>query len=70
MMAAIEKVATVNADGDLEIDEAKLIAEVAKADYAGASGQIQFNEVGDRIVAPGVVNQIDQVTDGALKRIQ
>jgi branched-chain amino acid transport system substrate-binding protein len=70
MMAAIEKIATVDADGNLVIDEGKLIAEVRKADYAGASGQIQFNEVGDRIVAPGVVNQIDQVTDGALKRIQ
>lgn len=70
LFAAIEKIATLDADGNLVIDEGKLIAEIRNTDYAGASGQIQFNEVGDRIVAPGVVNQIDQVTDGALKRIQ
>jgi branched-chain amino acid transport system substrate-binding protein len=70
MLAAIEKVATVDADGNLIIDVDELIAEIAATNYAGASGQIQFNDVGDRIVAPGVVNRIDQVKNNALERIQ
>jgi branched-chain amino acid transport system substrate-binding protein len=70
VMAAIEKVATVDGDGNLVIDRQKLIDAVKATKYAGASGQIEFNDVGDRLVTPGVVNRIDQVKNGALERIQ
>jgi branched-chain amino acid transport system substrate-binding protein len=66
---AIEAAGTVNADGDLEIDQAKMIAFVAGIDYTGPSGQIIFNDVGDRRVDPGAVNQIDQVKEGKLEKV-
>jgi branched-chain amino acid transport system substrate-binding protein len=69
LMAAIEEVAVLDGE-DLVIDEAKLIAAVKATKYAGASGQIEFDDVGDRVVVAGVVNRIDQVKTGALERIQ
>jgi hypothetical protein len=35
-----------------------------------ASGNIKFQADGDRDIASGATNQIDQVKDGALTRIQ
>lgn len=70
IMAAIEEVGEVDADGNLVINKQDLLEAIRSADYAGASGQIQFNDVGDRVVAPGVVNRIDQVTNNALERLQ
>lgn len=69
MLAAIEQVATVDASGNLVIDKDKLIAAVRAVDYKGASGEIRFNDVGDRTVV-GAVNEIDQVTNGKFARVQ
>ena len=69
ILAAIEKVATVDASGNLVIDKDKLIAAARATKIDGAAGHIEFNEVGDRTVI-GVVNRIDQVKDGKLTRIQ
>jgi branched-chain amino acid transport system substrate-binding protein len=69
VLAAIEKVATLDASGDLVIDKDALIAAVKATNYTGPSGQIQFNDVGDRTVV-GAVNEIDQVKDGKLTRVQ
>ncbi|TAK56900.1 MAG: branched-chain amino acid ABC transporter substrate-binding protein [Dehalococcoidia bacterium] len=69
VLAALDKVATVDANGDLVIDKDKLIAAVRATDYTGTSGKIQFNDVGDRTVV-GAVNEIDQVKDGKLTRVQ
>jgi branched-chain amino acid transport system substrate-binding protein len=69
VLDAIAEVATVDADGNLVIDKDALIAAVRKVDYKGASGEIQFNDVGDRLVV-GAVNEIDQVKDGKLSRVQ
>ena len=70
ILAAIEKVAVVNSAGDLEIDRDKLIEAVRATKTSGASGEISFNEVGDRVVTAGVINRIDQVKNNALERIQ
>jgi len=71
IMAAIEKVATTNAGGDLVIDKDALIAAVkATSNYSGASGIITFDAKGDRIVTAGTVNRIDQVKSGKLERVQ
>jgi len=69
MLTAIEQVATVDGSGNLVIDKQKLIDAVRASKANGASGQISFNDVGDRTVV-GVVNRIDQVTGGKLVRIQ
>lgn len=69
ILNAIEQVATVNANGDLVIDKDQLIAAVKAVNYQGASGQIQFNDVGDRTVV-GAVNEIDQVKSGKFVRVQ
>ena len=69
VLAAIEKVATVDSSGNLVIDKDALIAAVKATNYTGPSGQIQFNDVGDRTVV-GAVNEIDQVKDGKLTRVQ
>jgi branched-chain amino acid transport system substrate-binding protein len=69
VLAAIDKVGTVDASGNLVIDKDKLIAAVRATNYTGPSGQIQFNDVGDRTVV-GAVNEIDQVKSGKLSRVQ
>ncbi len=69
VLAAIDKVGTVDASGNLVIDKDALIAAVKATNYTGPSGQIQFNDVGDRTVV-GAVNEIDQVKDGKLTRVQ
>ncbi len=69
ILNAIDKVATVDASGNLVIDKDKLIAAVRATSLKGASGDIGFNDVGDRNVV-GVVNRIDQVKDGKLTRLQ
>ena len=69
ILAAIESVATVDSSGNLVIDRDKLIAAVKATDYSGATGEIKFNDKGDRIVV-GAVNEIDQVKGGKLTRIQ
>jgi branched-chain amino acid transport system substrate-binding protein len=69
VLAAIEKVGTVDASGNLVIDKDQLIAAMRATDYTGPSGSIQFNDVGDRTVV-GAVNEIDQVKDGKLTRVQ
>ncbi len=69
ILAAIESVATVDGSGNLVIDRDELITAMKVTDYAGTTGQIKFNDKGDRVVV-GAVNEIDQVTDGKLKRLQ
>jgi branched-chain amino acid transport system substrate-binding protein len=69
ILTAIEQVATVDGSGNLVIDKDKLISAVRTSKTSGASGQIEFNDVGDRTVV-GVVNRIDQVTNGKLVRVQ
>lgn len=71
IIAAIEKVATVDSSGNLVIDRQKLIdAAYATKLPDGASGPIEFNSSGDRVIAAGTVDRIDQVKDGKLERIQ
>jgi branched-chain amino acid transport system substrate-binding protein len=71
ILQAITEVAEVDGDGNLVIDRAALIA-AAKAITLenGASGTVKFLENGDRDIATGAVNRIDQVTDGVLVQIQ
>ncbi len=69
ILTAIDKVATVDSSGNLVIDRQKLIDAVRTSTTSGASGNIEFNDVGDRKVV-GVVNRIDQVTNEKLTRIQ
>ncbi len=69
ILAAIEQVATVDASGNLVIDKDKLISAVRASKTDGASGHIEFNDVGDRTVV-GVVNRIDQVKSNKLERLQ
>jgi len=69
ILAAIEKVATVDSSGNLVIDKDKLIAEVRTTSVKGASGEISFDAVGDRKVV-GAVDEIDVVKDGKLSRVQ
>ncbi len=69
ILAAIDKVATVDGSGNLVIDPQKLIDAVRATSYTGASGQIDFDDKGDRKVV-GAVNEIDQVKNGKLTRIQ
>jgi branched-chain amino acid transport system substrate-binding protein len=71
VLAAIEKVATTNAAGDLVIDKDALIAAVkATSAYNGASGIITFDAKGDRVITTGTINRIDQVKSGKLERVQ
>ena len=69
VLQAIEKVGKVDSSGNLVIDKNALIAAVKATNYTGPSGQIAFNDVGDRTVV-GAVNEIDQVVNGAFKRVQ
>ena len=69
ILAAIEKVGTVDGSGNMVIDRQKLIDAVKATSYDGASGQIKFNDKGDRLVV-GAVNEIDQVKGGKLSRLQ
>ncbi len=71
ILNAIEEVGVVNADGDMEINLAELNAAIKGATLeGGATGTIRFLENGDRDIAAGAVNQIDQVKDGAFTRLQ
>jgi branched-chain amino acid transport system substrate-binding protein len=71
ILTAIEQVAVVNADGDLEIDRAALVeAAMTITLEGGATGTIEFLENGDRDISAGAVNQIDQVQNNALVNIR
>lgn len=70
LVDAIDKSATLDAEGNLVIDEAKLIAQVRATDTVGASGPIRFDASGDRVVVPGIINRIDRVRGDALERVQ
>ncbi len=71
ILNAIEEVGVVNADGDMEINLADLGAAIKATKLeGGATGTVEFLENGDRDIAAGAVNQIDQVTDGVLTRLQ
>jgi branched-chain amino acid transport system substrate-binding protein len=71
LLTAIGEVAEVNSDGDMVIDLDALLAAIKGGTFeGGASGTIKFKEDGDRDIAVGAINEIDQVTDGALVRIQ
>jgi branched-chain amino acid transport system substrate-binding protein len=70
LMDAIEGASEVDGDGNLVIDVDAMLEAIRTVSYDGASGQIEFDEVGDRVVTEGVVNRIDQVTNNALERIQ
>lgn len=71
ILAAIEASATVDADGNLVIDRQALIDAAHDVKLPdGASGPIEFNESGDRVIAAGTLNRIDQVKSGVLERIQ
>jgi ABC-type branched-subunit amino acid transport system substrate-binding protein len=71
ILNAIEQVGVVNADGDMEINLADLGAAIkATTLEGGATGTIEFLDNGDRDIAAGAVNQIDQIKDGAFERLQ
>jgi ABC-type branched-subunit amino acid transport system substrate-binding protein len=71
ILNAVEEVGVVNSDGDMEINLADLGAAIKGATLeGGASGTIRFLDNGDRDIAAGAINQIDQVTDGAFTRLQ
>jgi branched-chain amino acid transport system substrate-binding protein len=71
ILNAIEEVGEVNADGDMVIDLAALGAAIKASTLEnGASGTIEFKENGDRDIAVGAINEIDQVRNNALERIQ
>jgi ABC-type branched-subunit amino acid transport system substrate-binding protein len=71
ILNAIEQVGVVNADGDMEINLADLNAAIKGTTLeGGATGTVEFLENGDRDIAAGAVNQIDQVKDGAFERLQ
>jgi branched-chain amino acid transport system substrate-binding protein len=68
---AIEQVATETSDGGLEINLGDLASAIKGITLEnGASGTIEFEEDGDRDIATGAVNEIDQVQNGALTRIR
>jgi branched-chain amino acid transport system substrate-binding protein len=69
ILNAIEQVATVDSSGNFMIDQDKLIAAVRGVDYRGASGEIQFDDAGDRQIV-GAVNEIDKVKGGKFVRVQ
>ncbi len=71
ILDAIEQVGVVNADGDMEINLADLAAAIKGTTLeGGASGTVSFLDNGDRDIAAGAVNQIDQVTNNAFERLQ
>jgi branched-chain amino acid transport system substrate-binding protein len=71
ILNAIEEVGVVNAGGDMEINLDDLAAAIKGFTLeGGASGTISFLENGDRDIAAGAVNQIDQVKDSAFERLQ
>jgi branched-chain amino acid transport system substrate-binding protein len=71
ILNAIEQVATVDSDGNLVIDKDDLIAAAKGITLEnGATGTVEFLDNGDRDLAVGAVNRIDQVTNGALEQIQ
>jgi ABC-type branched-subunit amino acid transport system substrate-binding protein len=67
---AIAAVGVLDADGNLMIDEERLIAEVRASRLEGVSGTVQFDDRGDRVVTGGIVHRIDKVQDGAFVRVQ
>ena len=71
ILNAIEEVGEVNSDGDMVVDLDALNAAIKGITLEnGASGTIAFGENGDRDISVGAINEIDQVKDGALTRIQ
>jgi branched-chain amino acid transport system substrate-binding protein len=71
ILNAIEQVGAANADGDMEIDLGDLAGAIKGITLeGGASGTIEFLDNGDRDIATGAVNQIDQVTNGTFERLQ
>jgi branched-chain amino acid transport system substrate-binding protein len=71
ILNAIEQRGVVNSDGDMEINLADLAGAIKGITLeSGASGTIEFLENGDRDIAAGAINQIDQVTNGAFERLQ
>jgi len=71
VLNAIKQVAKVDADGNLTINRADLIAAAKGTTLEnGASGTVQFLEDGDRDISAGAVNRIDQVTDGVLTQVR
>jgi branched-chain amino acid transport system substrate-binding protein len=71
ILNAIEQVGVVNADGDMEINLADLGAAIKSTTLEdGATGTVQFLDNGDRDIAAGAVNQIDQIVNGAFERLQ
>jgi branched-chain amino acid transport system substrate-binding protein len=71
ILNAIEQVGSTNTDGDMEINLDDLASAIKGITLeGGASGTIEFLDNGDRDIATGAVNQIDQVTSGAFERLQ
>ena len=71
ILTAIKQVAKVDADGNLTISKADLIAAAKGITLEnGASGTVQFLDDGDRDISTGAVNRIDQVTSGKLEQVQ
>jgi branched-chain amino acid transport system substrate-binding protein len=71
ILTAIKQVAKVDADGNLTINKADLIAAAKGITLEnGASGTVEFLENGDRDISTGAVNRIDQVTSGAFEQKQ
>jgi branched-chain amino acid transport system substrate-binding protein len=71
LLNAIEQVAEVDSDGNLTINRADLIAAARGITLeGGATGTVEFLDNGDRDIAVGAVNRIDQVTGGVLTQLQ
>jgi branched-chain amino acid transport system substrate-binding protein len=71
ILNAIEQVAVVDDEGNLTINQADLIAAAKGITLEnGATGTVEFLENGDRDIAVGAVNRIDQVTNGELVQLQ
>jgi branched-chain amino acid transport system substrate-binding protein len=71
ILNAIQQVGVVNSDGDMEINLDDLAAAIKGITLeGGASGTIEFLDSGDRDIATGAVNQIDQVKNGTFERLQ
>jgi branched-chain amino acid transport system substrate-binding protein len=70
VLAAIAAVGVLDADGNLVIDEERLIAEVRASRLDGVSGTVQFDDRGDRVVTGGIAHRIDKVQGGAFVRVQ
>jgi branched-chain amino acid transport system substrate-binding protein len=67
LLRALDKVAK-ESGGKLEIDRRALRDELAKTDYEGVSGRIQFEKNGDRKVAAGTL--ITQVKGGKFETVK